>query len=118
MIKRPPNRAAFFMRHLMSDMLTGMTYALPASITLANAADCSAQLISAVRGGERSVDASGLTQCDSSAVAVLLAARRASDAPIEVRQPPAMLLSLATLYGVAELLDLPAQSASTARHHP
>jgi phospholipid transport system transporter-binding protein len=93
-----------------------MSFALPASLTLANAAECERQLVAAIAAGERTVDAAALTQCDSSAVAVLISALRKSGSAIAVASPPSMLLSLATLYGADALLGLPAAPVS-ARHH-
>ncbi len=57
------------------------------------------------------VDASALEQLDTSAIAVLLECRRLAQAwgkPFELRRAPAKLAALARLYGVAELLALPA----------
>ena len=56
-----------------------------------------------------SVDASLLVEFDSSALAVLLACRRAAQAAgklFEVCNAPAKLVQLAVLYGVAQLLGL------------
>ena len=92
-----------------------MPYQLPSTLTTANAADCALRLNAAVRNGETQIDASQLGHCDSSAVAVLLAARRLSKVPLVLQQPPLALLTLASLYGAAELLDLPF-TAPAARH--
>ena len=62
-----------------------------------------------------SVDAQQLIEFDSSALAVLLACRRATEAAgkaFEVRHAPAKLVQLASLYGVAQLLGLPVESAA------
>ena len=56
-----------------------------------------------------SIDAQQLLEFDSSALAVLLACRRATLAAgkaFEVHHAPAKLAQLATLYGVAQLLGL------------
>lgn len=62
------------------------------------------------------VDASGLQQFDSSALAVLLECRRlaqSSGRAFELTGTPARLNQLARLYGVAELLGIAPASAST-----
>jgi phospholipid transport system transporter-binding protein len=62
-------------------------------------------------GGPTLVDASGLTQFDSSALAVLLDARRESlgrGSTLQVTNWPEGLLRLAKVYGVSELLQAPA----------
>lgn len=80
---------------------------LPATATLAQANELLRQL------GEDTevVDASELADFDSSAVALLLEARRRAAArgrALRIDGPPAQLVELARLYGVDELLGLPA----------
>lgn len=55
------------------------------------------------------IDLSGVTEADSSAVALLLAWVRAAQEqgrPVTIINPPESIRSLAALYGVAELLPL------------
>lgn len=88
---------------------------LPAELTHAHAPACSRMLAQAVRampaGQPLAVaDASPLQQFDSSALAVLLDCRRealGAGKQFAVAGLPPRLLSLATLYGVAELLPEP-----------
>ena len=83
---------------------------LPAELTHAHAAACARMLVQAVRveGGPQVVaDAAPLLRFDSSALAVLLACRRAvvlEQKTFAVKALPARLRDLAALYGVAELL--------------
>ncbi len=77
---------------------------LPATATLAEARGLAGQL------GEDTaeVDAGALTAFDSSAIALLLEARRRAVARgqgFRVRQAPPKLKALAKLYGVDELLS-------------
>ncbi|WP_158228990.1 lipid asymmetry maintenance protein MlaB [Chitinimonas sp. BJB300] len=54
------------------------------------------------------VDLAGVSEVDSTAISLLLQWRRAAAAAgrqLQFRQPPASLLSLATLYGVEEFLQ-------------
>ena len=84
--------------------------ALPAELTQAQAQACLGGLLPALRAqaGERvEVDAAALQRFDSAALAVLLACRREAMAVgkrVAVRAMPERLRTLATLYGVAELL--------------
>ena len=85
--------------------------ALPAQLTLREARQTLAAL-SAALAAEQDVaviDASPLTQIDSSALAVLLELKRQATARslrFEVRGAPARLQDLARLYGVQELLAI------------
>jgi phospholipid transport system transporter-binding protein len=77
---------------------------LPAAVTLAEAGALLAQLGADVD----TVDASALTTCDTSAVALLLEARRRAHGrgvTLVVRNAPQKLVSLARLYGVDGLLS-------------
>jgi len=61
----------------------------------------------AIERGESEFDLSGVARCDSSAVAVVLEWQRAAKArglALKVSGAPAGLMSLATVYGVEELL--------------
>jgi len=84
--------------------------ALPESMTL----DVANQTLASLTQGLRSIqggvvlNASALKVCDSSAVAVLLALRRAAQElklDWKIEGAPAHLLDLARLYGVESLLD-------------
>ena len=83
---------------------------LPDQLTHGTAQACCRMLAQALRseqGREAVADASGLRQFDSTALAVLLEARRealAQGKTFFVHQLPAKLRELATLYGVSELL--------------
>jgi len=78
---------------------------LPATATLAETTTLLGEL-----GAEQDViDASALTDFDTSVVAFLLEARRRAEArgaTLVVRGAPQKLLELARLYGVEELLSL------------
>ena len=86
---------------------------LPSVLTLDQASGCLAMLLQGLSGQAQSeviADASALQQFDSSALAVLLACRRAclaSGKTFQVRGLSPRLLQLATLYGVASLLGEP-----------
>ncbi len=83
--------------------------ALPAELTQVQATQCLANLTAAARTGTGPVvvNASGLQSFDSAAIAVLLATRREAQRlgkSFAVFELPQRLRTLATLYGVAELL--------------
>ena len=86
---------------------------LPSVLTLEQASGCLAMLLQGLNAQtqpEVIADASALQQFDSSALAVLLACRRAclaSGKTLQVRGLSPRLLQLATLYGVASLLGEP-----------
>jgi phospholipid transport system transporter-binding protein len=95
---------------------------LPDTVTLAQAATLLPQLDAAVAGavtessGRFTLDASALAVFDSSALALMLQARRlaeAHDLVFELHALPAQLRQLAELYGVAELLAASAGAASS-----
>lgn len=83
--------------------------ALPPQLTLREARQTLAALSGALAEvqGEAVLDASTLTQIDSSALAVLLDLKRQAAARglrFEVRGAPPRLMDLARLYGVQDLL--------------
>ena len=82
------------------------------SLTVVNAKAALDQGIAAIKAGQTVIDLGGLQAADSSAVAVLLAWKRAarkSGAALAYVNVPAGLQSLAALYGVdALLVDTPA----------
>ena len=90
-----------------------MAPALPATLTLAQASAAAAglriELERVAPGAAWEVDASALSEFDTSALAVLLElqrAARARGAELAVAAPPAKLRQLAALYGVDALLGL------------
>ena len=94
--------------------------ALPASLTIADLGVPGAELsaVDALLGPGTetvTVDASTLENFDSSAIALLLEARRharATGRDFAVHGAPAAMVDLAGLYGVAELLGLDAVAQS------
>ncbi len=91
------------------------TFVLPAVLTHAQASATALALVQAVQAQPRlTLDASALQQFDSSALAVLLAGLRAASEQgghITVQALPPRAASLARVYGLAELLQLPVASA-------
>lgn len=85
---------------------------LPEKLTLSEATDTLRMLEQTLQHEGKEpleVDASGVTDFDSAALAVLLECRRLAQAwerPFIVRGAPGPMRALATLYGVAELLAL------------
>jgi phospholipid transport system transporter-binding protein len=80
-------------------------------VNMANAAALLADGVAAITGEGFSttveIDLGGLTAIDSSLLAVVfgwMRAARVKGRMLQLRNPPANLLSLATVYGVAELL--------------
>jgi len=95
-----------------------MAMELPAAVTLEQTPQLLAALDTALAraaGGARfEIDAAALREFDTSAIALLLHARRgarARDLAFEVRNPPSQLRELAVLYGVEDLLALQASAA-------
>jgi phospholipid transport system transporter-binding protein len=77
-----------------------------------------AEGLRALAAGEAGFDLGAVSAADSAAVAILLAWQRAAQARgvnLEVRNPPPALRSLATLYGVDELLPF-AREFAQQRH--
>jgi phospholipid transport system transporter-binding protein len=77
------------------------------ALTLANARVVLGEGLRAIAAGQAEIDLSRLGTVDSSAVATLLAWKRAAaarNAPLALTNAPASLQSLAGLYGVTELL--------------
>jgi len=78
-------------------------------IGMSSAAAIAAAGIEAIRGGDTAFDLSAVRTCDSSAVAVVLAWQREAQArggQLKLSGLPPDLLSLATVYGVASLLNI------------
>ncbi len=93
-----------------------MSLTLPATATLDETPALAQTLPAAVAGGSGplTVDASALAGFDSSAIALLLQARRLAQGAgrgFSVHGAPAKLVELARLYGVDELLSLAPSSA-------
>lgn len=86
-------------------------FSLPAVLTHAQAKATAHALVQAVQAQPHlTLDASALQQFDSSALAVLLAGCRAASGwggRITVQALPARATSLARVYGLAEVLQLP-----------
>jgi phospholipid transport system transporter-binding protein len=64
----------------------------------------------AIAAGQQVIDLAQVSRVDSSAVAVLLGWQRAAldrAAVLNIINPPVSLISLATLYGVTDLLQVP-----------
>ena len=79
------------------------------AITMENAATVASAGVAAIEAGDRVIDLSAVTRCDSSAVAALLAWRRAADAQgasLEIVGGSRALSSLAVVYGVDELVQV------------
>ncbi|MEH3087345.1 MAG: STAS domain-containing protein [Xylophilus ampelinus] len=95
--------------------------ALPAVLTHREARACLDGLLRGLPSAGAApvaVDAATLERFDSSALAVLLACRRASPAGLAVRGAPDRLAGLARLYGVAALLGLAPPMAGGAHVPP
>jgi anti-anti-sigma regulatory factor len=91
-----------------------MPYVLPAFVTLHNVAATSAALLQAIQAGDHVIDASAVTQADSSLMALLLQARRsAQNVRVTGLSPRAQ--QLMALYGVQEFLH--ADHADAAHHN-
>lgn len=79
-------------------------------ITNENAAALLAQGLTAIRAGDAAFDLSAVKECNSAAVAMVLAWQRAAQArgtALELNGIPANLSSLAKLYGVEPLIVPP-----------
>jgi phospholipid transport system transporter-binding protein len=90
------------------------------ALTVNNAASMLEAGLRAIASGQTEIDFSDVTVIDSSAVAVVLAWQRAANvqqAMLRLISVPANLQSLATLYGVAELLPLGMANSSSAELH-
>ena len=71
--------------------------------------------LAAIRGGDATIDLGSVRQVDSAAVALLLAWQREAQARggrVSFVNPPAGLTSLASLYGVDQLLGCPHRGAA------
>jgi len=92
------------------------------TLTARNATAVLRDGLAAIAGGQAGIDLSDVTVVDSSAVATLLAWRRAAQQrgmALDFGVLPANLHSLADLYGVTALLhgDTAAPTSATDRHH-
>jgi phospholipid transport system transporter-binding protein len=92
------------------------------SLTFNNASTVLRDGLAAIAGGQAGFDLSDVAVVDSSAVATLLAWRRAAQqrgAALDFGVLPANLQSLAELYGVSALLHgtETAPTSATDRHH-
>ena len=88
--------------------MAGARYALPARVTLGEAAAVRAQALAALRaaapGGPWEIDAVALDAFDSSCLALLLELRRAVP-QLTLRATPPRLAQLARAYGVEFVID-------------
>lgn len=84
----------------------GLTLALSGPVTFAHTARLARELRPRAAAA-RVLDWSAVTQVDSSAVALILELARAAGHGHTLRQPPAGLSSLITLYGVENLVRAP-----------
>jgi phospholipid transport system transporter-binding protein len=85
----------------------GETLRLRGPVTLDNLQELLGQATAAVTGGAAEVDLSGVTEVDSSIVALMLACvrdARAKSAAIRFRNLPASVQTLIGLYDVGDLL--------------
>ena len=95
-------------------------FALPETLTLAQANTAVRSIEDALGQGDVEkgafvVDAGALRSFDTSAIAVLLDARRLAHAAgraLEVRGAPAMMIELSGLYGIDELLGFSPPAAA------
>ncbi len=98
--------------------------ALPASLTVSEAHATLAALsegITSDTSATVAIDASGLATLDTAAVATLLECRRVAERlgrRIELQGVPPRLLSLARLYGVADLIGISPSGLSGAAPQP
>jgi phospholipid transport system transporter-binding protein len=77
------------------------------AITNVNAAQVAGRVAAAIRAGDRRVDFTGVVRCDTAAIACVLAWMRIAHAAggrLELIAVPPDLMSMAKLYGVAELV--------------
>lgn len=90
-------------------------FATGATLTHASARSALLAGMASIAAGAAAVDCAPLAQFDSSALAVLLAWRRAAQADgktLEILNVPAGLASLAQVYGIDELFATPPRQAS------
>ena len=91
------------------------SFSLPAVLTHAQASATAQALVAAVQAQTSlTIDASALQQFDSSALAVLLAGMREAaqrGGQLQVQGLPARAHSLALVYGLSEVLQLPPVAA-------
>lgn len=90
---------------------------LPMTMNSANAA--LAEGLRLIELGETSFDLAAIEAVDSSALAVLIAWQRAAQARggrVDFSNPPDALTSLAQLYGVSEILNLPEHEIAQESH--
>ena len=86
-----------------------MTRIEATEIGMTNAAAVAVEGRAAIEGGDADFDLSAVARCDSSAVAVLLEWQRAARArglTLSIASAPPGLASLASVYGVEELLPM------------
>jgi len=87
----------------------GDTLSVAGPMTLAGASALLAEGAAAIKASCRRVDLASVTAVDSSGLAVVfgwIRAARSDGFPLSIVNPPQNLLSLAQVYGVADLLPL------------
>jgi phospholipid transport system transporter-binding protein len=87
------------------------------NLSFANATQALQAGLVAIQSGQYVFDLANIVHADSSSVAVMLAWQRAAAASAKELQflnTPANIASLASLYGVTELLGLPQQTQAAA----
>jgi phospholipid transport system transporter-binding protein len=90
------------------------------SLTFDNASVVLQAGLQAIAGGQASIEFAGVTTVDSSAVAAMLAWRRAAaarSASLAFENLPDNLRSLVALYDVSALLNVPAAARADLPHH-
>ena len=93
-----------------------MSIPLPTAVTMQRASGVLAELVPLLRhapGPVVAIDASGVQEVDTSCIALLLQCHRVVQARglrLAVQGVPSQLAALMSLYGVAELFNLPAHS--------
>ncbi len=97
----------------------GLVVRAPQEIDLATAPGLAVQLADSLAArGDVVLDCSEVTFCDSTALKVLIGAKRharALDVDLRIVNPPKGLLLIATILGACELLGLPAPNAADGR---
>lgn len=84
-------------------------YALEGQLDMDSVGALQPQLVDVLRGGEMTLDLSGISKADSAALALLLEALRSQQrqgGSLRLCGMPASLIQLARLYDIAELLPL------------
>ncbi len=87
----------------------GETASIEGAMTISGATQLLAEGLEAIKASRSRIDLAGVTAVDSSALAVVFGWVRTAQSmgrTLLILNPPKNLLSLATVYGVAELIPL------------